>query len=434
MAEPIHKTISKGRKAIVFGMPWYTVDEEESPRKAGVSLAKEIPQPFDLVVTRKGATPQFALASASHGARSGAVSAASIVTQIVQADSWIYVLEIDTSVWICCGRDGYVLPHGDQVFEREGEARRAFQELNPSSFKNVYLPASWKTEAAGGQSDSNIASDTGETDILELVEYDAPKWGKLASISPLSLILQVASFLVLLGTVGAVASYIMMDNGPQNTGPTPAQIEAAQERLARQQRQQRDEIYAALDADRPWHDLPRATTVFDKCMEGIRAFPTKPVGYRMENIVCDDRVIDASVNRASGYSSWLTEWAESFDDIEASPSSNGDSGFLTRNLPSSPVRGQQDLAPFNEIADMILHYGQVEGASVDITTPAAAVVPNEPEYTPYYAVSEYRIQTTRPGPWRDIFMENPGLSVGQITYSLENKTYTMEGELYVPNL
>lgn len=431
MADLIHKTISKGRKTIVFGMPWYTVEEEESPRKAGASLAQSVANPFDLIVTRKGETSQFGLARTTEGAKSGAVSAAAIVSEIVHTESWIYVLEIDTSIWICCGRDGYILPAGDRVYDNRDEARRAFQQLNPPSFKKVYLPESWKS----GDGSTEIASDTEETDILEFIEYAAPKWGKLIPISPLGLILQVSSLVVLLGVIGLVASNLLgSGNDPTSNGLTPEQIQAARERLALQQREERLSRYAALDADRPWHNMAPTSKVFSGCMAGIRAFPADPVGYRIASVKCDESGVEAEVKRTTGYPSWLREWAESYENLQVSASSNGETGYISRPLGRIDPRGPEDLARFEDISETLLQYGQIEGASVNVTTPAAALVASEPEYTPYYALSNFKIETTRPAIWRPFFLDTPGFSIASITYNTETQTYTIQGDLYVPNL
>lgn len=431
MADLIHKTISKGRKTIVFGMPWYTVEEEESPRKAGASLARSIANPFDLIATRKGETSQFGLARTTEGAKSGAVSAAAIVSEIVHTDSWIYVLEIDASIWICCGRDGYILPAGDRVYDNRDEARRAFQQLNPSSFKKVYLPESWKF----GDGSSEIASDTEETDVLEFIEYDAPKWGKLASLSSLGLILRVSSLAILLGAIGFVASNILSpDNDPTYNTLTPEQIRAARERLALQEREDRLSRYATLDADRPWQSMAPTSEVFSICMAGIQAFPADPVGYDITTVSCDGSSVEAEVKRTTGYPSWLREWAVPYEGLQVFASGNGDSGFISKEIHQVAPRGTEDLVPFEKISETLLHFGQIEGASVNVTTPAAALVPSDPEYTPYYAVSNFRIETTRPEVWRPFFFDTPGLSIASIILNTSTQTYTIQGDLHVPNL
>lgn len=436
MAALKHKTISQGRKTIVFGLSWYTVEDDESPRKAGAALAKEIQGPYDLLVARKEEAAQFGLASSLEGAKPGAYSAAAIVADLVTVDSWIYVLEIEASIWICSGREGYILPAGDQVYENQDEARRAFHALSPSSFKKVYLPSSWKNSDTEKGDLSQVAHDIEETDILDFIEYSPPKWAKMSAISPVATLLKTGSLVALLGTAAAVAFMVLSGQGhePDGYAPTPEQIRQARERILQQEKEKRLSRYAQLDAMRPWHDLPRASSIMENCLDAIRDMPSHPVGYEVRTIYCDGNTVDAAVERTTGYSTWLEEWAETHPGIEASTSSNGDNGFLTRKLSNPGPRGPQELRKFDDISREMLRYGQIEGASVDVTTPAAAVIESEPDYVPYYAASSFRISTKHPEIWTDLFRATPGLGLKTITYAIDEQLYTMEGEIYVPNL
>ena len=434
MAEIKHKTLSRGRKTIVFGMPWYAVHEGEVPRKSAASVSRETGGGHDLAVIRKEAPVQFGLASSAGGAKSGAVAAAAIVADIVPAESWIYVLELDQSIWICCGRDGYILPFGDRVYDRRDEARRAFADLNPASFKKVYLPASWKANSETSGVLDDLGSDIEETNLADFVEYAAPKWGRVTSLSQTSGILRFLAGAVLLGgvVVGAWMVVSSAGNAPEPTGMTPAQLQAARERIEQQQRKEREERYAILDADRPWHRAPKAARVLSRCLDQIKGMPTRPVGYAVTKILCDDRSVDAAVERTTGYSTWLEEWAQDHPGIEVSTAETGDNGYLTRSLGSLNARGAQEMISFDAISREMLTVGQIEGSSVSLTKPAAALVESEPEYVPHYARSEFSISTSRPEAWVEFFADTPGLTVDRVTFEIENQAYTMEGEILCP--
>ena len=435
-----HKVISDGRKgsrrSIVFGMPWYTVDEDESPRKAGAAFSREIPLDYDLLLVRKGdgrqytqETPQFALASTSEGAKSGAVSAAAMVAHNIQAESWIFILEINETFWICSGRDGYILPNGDRIYETRDKAEHAFNALNPSSFKKVYLPPSWKQ---AGTDINTITGDTEETDLSEFLDYAVPKWGRLSSVSQTGKIAKVASLLLVIGIV--LTGWQIYTSQTASSGLTPEQIKAAREKIAEQRRQSRLTKYAKLDANRPWYHKPTSSDVLHKCLSAIRSMPSSPVGYEIIDISCDAGSAQASLKRTTGYAEWLREWDKNHKDVTAQISSNGDSGFLSKTMNPPRARGREDLISFSEASRKIMDFGQIDGASVDLTTPAAAVVKDEPDYTPYYATSTYKIETKRPDPWYTMFSETPGFSISQIVYNLQKQTYSIQGELYVPNL
>jgi len=436
MASFTHKTITQGRKTIVFGMPWYTVDEDDHPRKAGVALAKEVRARYDLIVARKEGAPQFGLATSAEGAKSGAFSAAAIVADIVAVDSWIYVLEIESSIWICSGRDGYILPAGDRVYENRDEARRAFHEINPSSFKKIYLPVSWKAASSGDDDLSNVASDIEETDILDFVEYNPPKWGKLSSISSAGSVLKAASAAALLCGIGFAAwTFYTSEPAVEMTAEQRAALLQAQaDRLSQERMKERDTRWATYDSNRPWHAAPPSGKILETCLREILQMPTRPVGYSVASIHCGNGTVTAAVERSTGYSTWLDEWAKSQPGISASTNSTGDTGYLTRDFAGISPRGAEQLLSFEDISKEILEVGQIEGSEVQLNTPAAAVIPDEPEYTPYYATSTYRIQSKRPDAWMHVFASHPGITINAVRFNITDQIYTMEGEIYVPNL
>ncbi len=436
MASFSHKTITQGRKTIVFGMPWYWVDEEESPRKAGVALSKQVQSHFDLIVARKDVAPQFGLATSMEGAKSGSYSGAAIVADLVGVESWIYVLEIESSIWICCGRDGYILPAGDRVYENREEARRAFHDLNPPSFKKICLPASWKASGSNGKDLQGVASDIEETDVLDFIEYNPPKWGRLSSISSIGAVLKISMAAILLlsiafGTWSVLTSKSTADMTPEERARLLAQQAAL---LAQKNSAEREKRWAVYDANRPWHSAAPSGKLLDSCLREIKKMPTRPVGYDVTDIHCNNGSVTASVERTTGYSTWLEEWAQSHPDIEAVANSTGDQGYLTRDITPIPSRGAEKIVSFEEISGKMLVVGQIEGSSVQLSTPAAAIIPDEPDYTPYYASGAYKITTARPEAWLKTFTTLPGITLNSVRFNSSNNIYTMEGEIYVPNL
>lgn len=435
MASILHKTITQGRKTIVFGMPWYTVDDEESPRKSGVALTKEIQTHFDLIVARKEDAAQFGLATTTEGAKSGAYSAAAIVANLVPVDSWIYVLEIESSVWICSGRDGYIMPSGDRIYENREEARRAFHELNPPSFKKVYLPASWKVS---GSSDDlgEIASDIEETDILDFIEYNPPKWGKLSSISSIGTVLKATAAAIILGGIMIGAYSVIFAEKPIEMTPEQRALllQREAERLASLSRSEKEQRWAVYDSNRPWYNAAASSDLLEDCLQQIKTMPINPVGYTIDSIHCGPGNVTAEIKRTTGYSTWLEEWAQAYDGIDAVVSNTGDQGYLARSFSAPGPRGAEQIVSFRDISKKILEVGQIEGSRVDLKTPAAAVIAEDPEYTPFYATGSYEITTRRPEAWVETFKNTPGLTLDAINFNIKNETYNMEGEIYVPNL
>lgn len=437
MPELHHKTISQGRKTVIFGLSWYTVEGEDSPRKAGAALAREISHPVDYIVVRKGEMPQFGLASGNEGAKAGNIAAAGVVAEIVGSDSWIYVMEIESSIWICSGRDGFVLPEGDQIYDDLDTAREAFEALQPETFKKLHLPPSWKTWLLGDSERElgDLAGDIETTDVIEFIEYEPPGWAKLTPLSPAGVVIKFGSLLVLAASVFYGGQYFLEQSQMRNAGQDRrAAVEAGTRAEILRNRQSQLARFAELDAIRPWHDAPVAADVYTHCMQAIRDMPASPVGYQVDEITCNGRAIQARLSRTTGFPSWLQEWADDYPALSVSTSPDGSQGALTRPLARMQPRGAEQIAPFQQTSQEMLQYAQIEGGGMNLTSPAAAAIPEEPEYVPYYATSTYEIETMRPGTWEPLLSRTPGLTIDRITYTTNDDSFTMEGELYVPNL
>lgn len=439
MADIIQKSITIGRKTILFGMHWYTVSEDESIAKAAANFVKGIDDPFDLVVIRKAAAPQYGLASVADGAKSGQFSAAAIIAAMVgsdmtQDDSWLYVLEIQNSIWVCAGRDGYILPNGDRIFDDVDLAKDFVDSLTPSSFKKLYLPTSWKRDKNSRDQNGLVMEDIDETDLTDFISIVVPKWAKLRSLSPISPTMKITALGGILALAGAVGLYMVAQPSTQYKGPTPAQLIKAQQAMKQAAELQRKQKFAQLDANKPWTVAPKADAVLTACLKGIRSMPSSVVGYEITSVSCDGHGVHAAIKRTTGYSRWLTEWVKAYPSLSVTPSNNGQSGDISKSLPNLPARGAETMTKFSTLSNEFSDIGQVIGADLHVTGPAVTKIPSQPDYVPLFASSSFRITTDKPSLWLPFFRKNGGMVINQITFDLSKQTYTMEGELYVPNL
>jgi hypothetical protein len=431
MTDHIHRTVSLGRKTFAFGLPWFTTDEEEQPRKSAAALVKKSSIPYDLCLVRKGEQQQFALACTSDGAKSGSISAAAIVADMSGTDSWLFVMELGDAVWICAGRDGYVLPDGDRVLENHEDAKAAVKNLSPASFKKVSLPRSWREGRDSGLGDAVEQAEI--TDVRDLAGFDLPKWGKLQALNSTGVLLRAGAALALLGAAGFGVMTFM-------SGPAPMPIEtdynAVLEQIEAEERRQRQQEHARLDGNQPWAIQPPASAQARACISAIQSMPITPVGYEVTDITCSHGFVEAAVKRGSGYSSWLREWAEGYPGISASTDPTGASGTLSKELPEVPPRGKMELVSsqtFEAIQDEMFERGQIEGAGITVGQPTVQTYPDYPDYVPSFATGTFQITTKRPEVWMDFLKAWDGVTVDQISLKLSDQTYSMEGKLYVPN-
>jgi hypothetical protein len=427
----LHKTISAGRKTISFGMSWFTAEEDEQPKKLATQLAKRSQDHFDLMVTRRGEFQQFALASTAQGAKSNSSSAAGIIAEIIGLDSWIYVMEIGNSIWICSGRDGYILPDGDKIYDSVDLAKDAFQQMQPQIYKKIFLPESWQN--AEKVVLEGVSSDTQTTDIRDFVSYDAPKWAKLTKFAGTSTLTTALLALLIIAGVGYGGMKYLEPGAP---APTEFDPEAWAEQMRQEEEREIQQVYQTLDSNRPWGSFPPARPFLQTCLKEIGEMPVNPIGYTVDRIYCTSGSIDAGVTRARGYSTWLQEWAKGYPELSVSTETNGDSGYITKEITTPLARGGHDLQKsetFEAISTKIFEIAQIEGAGVTLDQPTVVVLPEYPEYVPMFATGSYQIVTKRPTVWLELMSDYHGLTLDAVSFDLTDKTYTMEGKLYVDN-
>lgn len=432
MTGTLQKSVSYGRKTIVFGLPWFTAEEEEQPRKAAAALVKKTMESYDLAVLRRGEFQQYALASSADGARSGSLAGAAIVAELAGLDSWLFVMEIGEDIWICAGRDGYILADGDAIFDNQDKAQEAFRRLNPASFKKVYLPRSWREHRQSAL--EGVADDIEETDIRDFLSYDTPKWAKIQSLSSTGALVKTLAGLLVLGALG-MGAMVFLGNETVPDDPDAA-VRALREIQERERRALAD-AYAELNGEQPWAVAPLAVDALRSCLDAMGAMPITPVGYKISTITCSGSMIEAEVDRTTGYSTWLREWAQGYSGLEIDIDPSGTTGMVYREIAPAPARGPgllQDNHAFDTVSTAIFERAQIEGAGVTMTPPTIAVYPDYPDYKPKFATGTFEITTKRPLVWLESFSEFSGFALNSVSYGLDDQNYRMEGKLYVPNL
>jgi hypothetical protein len=432
----MHKIVSDGRRSIIFGMPWFTLDEGENHRRSATNLIRRMSGHYDLMSARKGEFQQYGIASSiseTGAAKSGQYSAARIVADMVATESWLFVMEIEDAIWICCGRDGYILPTGDQIYTQEDKAKAAFQALSPASFKKVYVPESWKVArtAKGDELVGGISEDIAVSDIQHFIDFPMAKDCRLVAISPTAGILKASAALVLVGA--AIGGAMTILGSGDQAGPTPEEIARQQAILQAQLIAEQESQYAQLDGNKPWLRAARPEHFLSHCVDAIRDMPVTPVGYEVLTVSCTGESVDANVKRTTGYTSWLEEWAETHDRLTVSVDISGTTGLVSRQLTPPSTRSDHDLEPFDKTARALSQAAQVEGSGFNLSQPTAPMLPDHPDYVPLFATSSFDVSTKRPDVWVDQMTKHPGIVINEIAFNVTTQIYKMEGKLYVPN-
>lgn len=430
-----HLIVSFGRANYAFGLDWFSVDEDDGVRKHAGAMAKELGD-YDLAVLRKDDAPQFALASRKDAFKPGTISAAAVVSKMVDTDNWLYVLEVENSIWMCYGSEGKVMPDGDRVYDSEEEAYRDFLNLEPARWKSLNIPASWRDpdHLAAATGPRYIAGDgTGESNLEEIFYYRTAGWMKLVGINrmPANLGLLAACGVLVAGA--GMAWFVL---GNHNDGPTPAEFRQQQEELAAKARAAKVSKFEEFDAKKPWNSLALASDSISNCLSAIKGLPGSPAGYELKSATCaQGSATGTYVNPGDTYAAWLKEWQKKHGSAKFTVNFDGTvkTAYITTDAELPDSRKEQSLLPFSDAATLLSQAGEISGATLTIQEPVVYHYDQYPDYVPLYGTSELKIETSRPEMWGKTLDRIQGSAIDTISFNPTSNTYTLEGSIYVSN-
>ena len=426
MSTSLSKMISNGKTNIAFGMTWFTIQETENLMRTTDQVIKDSVEPIDLYLLRKTELKQFALARSTDGLTSKSFSGAAILAEQYGPESWIYVLEIHDLIWICAGRNGYILPDGDKLYNDPAQAEEAFANLSPASYKYLALPHSWQAQGRKYHQDG-----LEETDLDAFLDHTPPKWSKLQNTASNANILKITAALLILGAA-SFAFYSVLSEPETIVKPNPDLVN----KLMSEGSVNKREEYARLDSIRPWTTEAPAGKQLELCIDEITTMPIYPVGYEVQSVDCYPGKVSANVSRSNGYSSWLHEWVKEYPRLKVKTVPTGANGSISKSIEVIPVRQNIDLDSkenFPAIQKAIFETGQVDGSGITISQPAIKQYPDFPEYEPLWASGNYSIKTKRPELWLEFFNQWSPMVITNVAYRLQKETYVIEGKYYVPN-
>lgn len=434
--KPKHLLVDYGRRSYAFGLPWFTADEEEPTRKQAVAFIKGIDSNFDLLAERKGEYPQYTIAASEEGMRAGAISAASIVAEMVPTEDWLYVAEIEEAIWITYGRDGLIMPDGDKIYTDVEEAKAAFEELNPTRWKTLSIPGSWQKEMFHRKDDQDalITSDIEESSLQDIFQSPSKLTARLQAVSNTATLLKAflgISALAVVGYFGYQAFF------PEPEGPTPAQIQQQQQMIIEQQRQDKERIFAELDANKPWILQPRSIQAMDTCLAEILDMPLEPAGYGMMATECRPGVdgnptnVVGSYNRQESYPSWLREWSLTNPDFRVDIDLETSGGIITHTAETHTPRGPEELTDYRTMQQFLVETDLLIEGGMTYTQPIQYTYDEYPDYIPLYGTSDLRIATPQPEQWKLALSNVPGVVINRIQMDVNSMEYIIEGQIYV---
>jgi hypothetical protein len=420
---PKHILVDYGRRSYAFGLRWFIAEEDESARKAAVTFVKKTGSDFDLFAERKGDYPQYAIAASNEGLKSGAISAAAVVADMMGEGSWLYVAEIQGTIWMTYGRDGRIMPQGDQVYNDEEEAKRAFEELEPARWKNLLIPPSWKNEGL-------VSGSVETSDITDIFQQSSKKTARLEALSSSGTVVKAALAIVLLAGLG-FGGYMVINPGQE--GPTPEEQEKERQRLTDEANRQRQLIYDQLDANKPWQTSPLANLIIERCFQEIQTMPLSPAGYIYAGGECSNGSVTSSYQRGNSFPGWLREWGQNAPDFQVNIDLETSDAFLTKSWDALPERGTEELADYITMVRFLNESALLIEGQMSYTQPIEYKYEEHPEYIPLYGVSDLTITTPQPQQWQLALERLPGIVVNTVRIDTDGAMYTLEGQIYVQN-
>jgi hypothetical protein len=434
--QKLQYVVENKKLSYAFGLTWFVATDDEALRKQAADIISTSAVQLDLVICRDQDYQQFALGRKDRGIKSGTVSAAAVIASNIGVESWIYALEIEGRFWLCYGKTGYILPEGDRIFTDEEEAKREFLRLQPSLWKSISVPASWKEPNTFGEDRASFfqSSQVLVSHISDIIDAPTQKWMKLGSAANASsTIKNVALAAVLIG--GAYVGYDFVF--PKTTSPqidVQAQTAEARRLLAERARAETEKKFQELDNNKPWTSLPLPEDFIQVCLDSIANVPVVAAKYTLAEVKCFETSISAAFNRQNGtYASWLKEWGSNQTLFDIDLTQDGSKAFLVSDYEKPAPRGEQEIDNYSYTSSVLTEAAMIEQAAMTISDPVTYTYEDFPEYIPIYGKSSISIDTTRPVVWQNTLKNVSGVNIKSITFNPTTMTYKFEGEIYVSN-
>lgn len=428
-----HLLVDYGRRTFVFGLPWFTVPEDEIAKKSAAETVRRSQQSFDLQLLKQDESPQYALASKVSGIKAGAISAAAALSSTMGSDGWLYALEIEGHIWICNGKAGYILPNGDKVFSDPEEAKAEFLRLEPNKWKSIHVPESWKLPGVFPEERQKFfASDEVLiSDASDLFAITPKGWMRLGALSPVATIAKVGAAVAVLSAVTYFGSALLF---PTPDAPPQVDQEHLRRMLAERARAEQQTKYQQFDSQKPWTSIPNAASYGQSCIEVIESMPASAAGFEAVSVTCHPGSVTAELKKSdSTYALWLHEWTKNQSEFDIDIAQGGDFAYAVKDVIQLPGRGNEELENYSYVSNVLNEAAAISASDMEISDPVVYQYEEYPDYVPLYGTSEIDITTDEPGAWLDTFKKIGGVEISQITLNPKTMIYNFKGKIYVSN-
>lgn len=402
-------SFTEGGTTYAASLFWQPLLNDNNPLSEVKEAAENILEGADLYVARKGKSSQFGLAASSQGFVKGLPSAAiALVSSLGAVTSFLGVFKVDTGWWYICYRNDVILSDGDTLFINENEAKDQFiSMLAVPDWDIIFAPSEWGIE------------DTNTEPLSKYITKGAQiKLDRInASNDTLMLAVIVVGFAIILW-YGYTSLQSMLFTAPE------APIIAPVEKVETEQVVQRQ-----APEVKPWEELPNPIDIMKKCSVATgQAIGISTPGWKIEGITCNAKGLVTSWKREMGRLTWMDQALETSGVKLSSKviAQDGNTFMVTipiekiSTLNSPPEFKPEDLNNVINDINQALHIN-IETTQKTWTSPRGST----------YNVMGFSI-TSELGPmtWIEFLIKFSGLTITEITYNINNKSWTYNGEIY----
>lgn len=386
---------------------WQPLLNENNPLSEVKEAAENILEGADLYVTRKGKSAQFGLASSSQGFSKGMPSAAiALVSSLGSVTSFLGVFKVDTGWWYICYRNDVILSDGDTLFVNEKEAKDQFiSMLAVPDWDILFAPEEWAIE------------DTNKEPLRKYIGKGVQtKLDKInASNDTLMLAAIVVGFAIILW-YGYTSLQSMLFTAPE------APIIAPVEQVEPEAVQQAPEV-------KPWEELPNPIDIMKNCYEATKqAVEIVTPGWHLEGITCNASGLVTSWRRELGRITWMDQALETSGVKFSSKVISQDGNTFMVTIPVGEISTLNSPPEFNavDLNNIINDINQ----TLDIKIGTTQKTWTSPRGTVYNVMGFSITSNNDPLLWLEFLMKFSGLTITQITYNINNGSWTYNGEIY----
>lgn len=400
-------SFTEGGTTYAASLFWQPLLNESNPLSEVKEAAENILEGADLYVTRKGKSSQFGLAASSQGFTKGLPSAAiALVSSLGSVTSFLGVFKVDTGWWYICYRNDVILSDGDTLFVSEKEAKDQFiSMLAVPDWDVLFAPAEWGIEDTNPDHLSKY--------ITKGVQVKLDKIN--ASNDTLMLAAIVVGFAIILW-YGYTSLQSMLFTAPE--APIIAPVEQVE-----------TEVVEQAPEVKPWEELPNPIDIMQNCYNATKtAVEIVTPGWKLEGITCNAGGLVTSWHRELGRITWMDQALVSSGVQFASKAISPDGNTFMVTIPVgeiSTLNSPPEFSP-DDLNNIMNDLNQ----ALDITIQTNQKTWTSPRGTVYNVMGFSVTSNNDPLLWLEFLMKFSGLTITEITYNINNGSWTYNGEIY----